>query len=253
MSTASTVERIHSTCFIGPLTDHQQKNTTFFVSFQSTIANALSTSGTTVILGDFNVNHRQWNATDVDTAEGKQLAGLLDDLALQQIVRNTATRYSATGSQSSLLDLGITDAEHRISDLEVLDPLSDHCPIIFKYLSGKRTPKHPPPRFVPDYANTDFQSLRQKLSSLPLRECMLGASEHRECVVGMGVMHHTSHCQLFSVQTSFISKTANQALVHPTSALPSSPEAAPFPCRQAPPNSSILVNLQGPEECIRTS
>eukprot|EP00117_Sycon_ciliatum_P042002 scpid30462/ scgid30624/ Probable RNA-directed DNA polymerase from transposon BS; Reverse transcriptase len=148
----------------------------FFVSFQSTIANALSASGTTVILGDFNAKLRQWNATDVDTAEGKQLAGLLDDLALQQIVRNTATRYSATGSQSSLLDLVITDAEHRISDLEVLDPLSDHCPIIFKYLSGKHTPKHPPPRFVPDYANTDFQSLRQKLSSLPLRECMLGAS-----------------------------------------------------------------------------
>ena len=148
----------------------------FFVSFQSTIANTLSTSGTTVTLGDFNAKLRQWNATDVDTAEGKQLAGLLDDLALQQIVRNTATRYSATGSQSLLLDLVITDAEHRISDLEVLDPLSDHCPIIFKYLSGKRTPKHPPPRFVPDYANTDFQSLRQKLSSLPLRECMLGAS-----------------------------------------------------------------------------
>ena len=102
---------------------------------------------------------------------------ILDDLGLHQLLLKQATRYSASGQTSSLLDLVMTNNSPSISDMRVLPPIADHCPVLFQLtttIRPQRTRTHV--TSVYDYAATDFRALRYHLLSLPLYECVQGAT-----------------------------------------------------------------------------
>lgn len=128
-----------------------------------------------IITGDFNAKLNAWCQTDKDSADGTKLQNVLDDLGLEQLVTDTPTRFSSTGQSSSLLDLVITDTAHLLSEFVVLPPVADHCPILFS-ISCSRQPKPSYNRTFRDYSSIDYQHMRHYVSSLPLLECMEGAT-----------------------------------------------------------------------------
>jgi len=128
-----------------------------------------------IITGDFNAKLNAWCKTDKNSADGTKLQNVLDDLGLEQLVRETPTRFSSTGQTSSLLDLIITDSAHILSDVVTLPPVADHCPVLVS-ISCSRQPKQTQTHSYRDYSSIDYRQMRHYVSSLPLLECMDGAT-----------------------------------------------------------------------------
>ena len=89
----------------------------------------------------------------------------LHDHFLMQI-NNTPTRGS------NILDLVIISAPEHIKVTEVLSPdkagvFTDHCVVLLEYNSLVDESSHPR-KFVYDYANGDFEGLREALSAINL-------------------------------------------------------------------------------------
>ena len=128
------------------------------------------------VLGDFNAKLSQWNCQDPNTTEGTMLSSALDDLGLIQLMKDIPTRYSPTGrTKPSLLDLVITNNCDFVHDIRVLPPLSDHCPVLFTTPSAFSPTTKSSHIYIPDYARTNFDALREHLWEQPLLECMEGA------------------------------------------------------------------------------
>ena len=73
---------------------------------------------------------------------------------------------------SNILDLVIISAPEHIKVTEVLSPekagvFTDHCVVLFEYNSLVNA-SWPPRKFVYDYANDDFEGLREVLSAINL-------------------------------------------------------------------------------------
>ena len=128
------------------------------------------------VLGDFNAKLSQWNCQDPNTTEGTMLSSALDDLVLIQLMKDIPTRYSPTGhTKPSLLDLVITNNCDFVHDIRVLPPLSDHCPVLFTIPSAFSPTTKSSHIYIPDYARTNFDALREHLWEQPLLEYMEGA------------------------------------------------------------------------------
>ena len=91
-------------------------------------------------------------------------------------MKDIPTRYSPTGrTKPSLLDLVITNNCDFVHDIRVLPPLSDHCPVLFTIPSAFSPTTKSSHIYIPDYARTNFDALREHLWEQPLLECMEGA------------------------------------------------------------------------------
>ena len=89
----------------------------------------------------------------------------LHDHFLTQI-NNTPTRGT------NILDLVVTSAQEHTKVTEVLSPdkagaFTDHCVVLFEHNSFVNASSHPR-KFVYDYANGDFEGLREALSAINL-------------------------------------------------------------------------------------
>ena len=146
----------------------------FFSAFHASLQTSIPLSSGTIILGDFNAKVKAWGVSTSDDVAGLRLTSSLDDLGLLQLVHSKPTRYSATGATSSLLDLVITGAAHLLSNINVLDPVSDHSPVTLNLLWNHSPQKMSPQQYY-DYPRTDFGALRASLRLSPLLECMAGA------------------------------------------------------------------------------
>ena len=104
----------------------------------------------------------------MDSASGANVLPFIEalhDHFLMQI-NNTPTRGS------NILDLVIISAPEHIKVTEVLSPdkagvFTDHCVVLLEYNSLVDESSHPR-KFVYDYANGDFEGLREALSAINL-------------------------------------------------------------------------------------
>lgn len=127
-----------------------------------------------IVVGDFNAKLSTWCSSDDDTREGLLLQDCLDTTGFQQVV-TSPTRFSACGSTSSCLDLVFTNVPDLIRDVVVNPPLSDHCPVTAN-ISLPTLPQRDTHSPSVDYGRIDYAALRQHLNTLPLSECMVGAT-----------------------------------------------------------------------------
>ena len=119
-----------------------------------------------VICGDINLPNISWDS--VDSASGANelpFIEALHDHFLTQI-NNTPTRGS------NILDLVVTSAPEHTKVTEVLSPykagaFTDHCVVLFEHNYFVNASSHPR-KSVYDYANGDFEGLREALSAINL-------------------------------------------------------------------------------------
>ena len=129
-----------------------------------------------VLAGDFNAKLSTWNVGDTSTREGLTLQDTLDNLGLYQLMRDTPTRFSSTGTSKSLLDLVCTNNIDFVKFTSTLAPLGDHTPVIFHFDASPQSADTTPSRWVPDYRNSNFKALCDHLTQQPLSDCMTGAT-----------------------------------------------------------------------------
>ncbi len=144
-------------------------------SFFDQLSGALSKTfpSTLFLLGDLNAKHMQWTSA-TQNAAGVRFMTLLEDFSLTQCV-TSPTRFSSDGQQSSTLDLFATNRPDLVRDVIISDPISDHCCVCVKLSINTPIPQS----FVhntPDYDNTDWVSLRERLSMTPLLEAIQGTT-----------------------------------------------------------------------------
>ena len=119
-----------------------------------------------VISGDINLPNISCHS--VDSASGSNelpFIEALHDHFLTQI-NNTPTRGS------NILDLVVTSAPEHTKVIEVLSPdkavaFTDHCVVLFEHNSFVNASSHPR-KFVYNYANGDFEGLREALPAVNL-------------------------------------------------------------------------------------
>ena len=119
-----------------------------------------------VICGDINLPNIPWDSADsASGANELPFVEALHDHFMTQI-NNTPTR------SSNILDLEIASAPEHTKVTEVLSPdkaglFKDHCVVLFEYNSFVNASSQPR-KFVYDYANDDFEGLREALSAINL-------------------------------------------------------------------------------------
>ena len=93
---------------------------TFFQNFKDIITKINNQSDQPImVVGDFNSKHEDWCLTNETTTPGRELKRLLEDLSLEQIIREP-TRIKA--NVSSCLDITITDSPGLILDHSAVKP-----------------------------------------------------------------------------------------------------------------------------------
>ena len=81
-------------------------------------------------MGDFNACHSDWYTQDPITPAGHLLLGLIDEEGLIRVVHGQPTHFSLCGKSSSLLDHLASTQQHRVQNITVLLPVSDHPPVV---------------------------------------------------------------------------------------------------------------------------
>ena len=158
-------------CYRPPRQDMKQ----FLDVLRSRLTAVNSSKNTSIFLfGDFNARSCEWLSSDPSTAEGQKLIELFDDYGLSQVVINRPTRFSASGSQKSLLDLVSTNIPYNVLNLRVLPSLSDHCPVIFDIPSHCKCTTAPPTPSL-DFRHVNWTSLNDSLWNLPLDTVVVNA------------------------------------------------------------------------------
>lgn len=124
-----------------------------------------------IISGDFNMPHLSWdNDSDSSGTYNHPFIDTLNDYFLTQL-NKMPTR------SNKILDLLITNVpEHvNITDVESAESASiftDHCVIHYEFNAFVKTPTTKNARFVYDYKNSSFDSLRSSLSNINLTSCV---------------------------------------------------------------------------------
>ena len=119
-----------------------------------------------VICGDIYLPNISWDS--VDSAWGANELPFIETLHDHFL---TQINYTPTRG-SNILDLVITSAPEHTKVTEVLSPdkagvFTDHCVVLFEYNCLVNASSHPR-KFVYDYANGDFEGLREALSAINL-------------------------------------------------------------------------------------
>ena len=119
-----------------------------------------------VICGNINLPNISWDSADSASGDNQlPFIEALHDHFLTQI------NYTPTRG-SNILDLVITSAPEHTKVTEVLSPdkavaFTDHCVVLFEHNSFVNASSHPR-KFVYNYANGDFEGLREALSAVNL-------------------------------------------------------------------------------------
>ncbi len=128
-----------------------------------------------LVLGDFNAKHRSWDELSTPNCAGRLLYEMFTDFSLTQCVP-TATRYSADGTSSSVLDLFATNRPDLVNQIKVTDPISDHCCVIAT-ISAETTPGKKSMRTVYDYEHADWSGFRAHLQRAYLFQSTQGTTD----------------------------------------------------------------------------
>lgn len=130
-----------------------------------------------VLVGDFNAKHHSWdpNSTSPNTA-GSQLQEMILDFCLTQVVQEP-TRYSSDFVRRSVLDLFVTSRPDQVKNIEVTDPISDHCCIHVTLECVVQADQCKSSVTFPDYKNADWSGLRVELLQTPFLQAMAGTHD----------------------------------------------------------------------------
>ena len=124
------------------------------------------------ILGDFNAKHTSW---DYQTNyAGNLLFQLMLDFGLSQCV-DTPTRYSDDLHSCSTIDLYATTRPDLITDVNVSDPISDHCCVSVSIAHPSTASSDKAVTFV-DFAHADWSGMLGALSRAPLFAAIQGTT-----------------------------------------------------------------------------
>ena len=145
------------------------------------------------ILGDFNAKHTSW---DYQTNyAGNLLFQLMLDFGLSQCV-DTPTRYSDDLCSCSTIDLYATTRPDLITDVNVSDPISDHCCVSVSIAHPSTTSSDKTVTFV-DFAHADWSGMLGALSRAPPIRSNPRYNEHRRrlaSLVWFVPRNHSSFC-----------------------------------------------------------
>ena len=110
-----------------------------------------------------------------------------------QLLEDTPTRFSPTGrTKATLLDLVISNVDELVSDITVLPPVSDHCPVPFTVTTQLLMDDNAPSdMLVPDFTHTNFDALREHLWNQPLLESI----EDSTCIESAWFTWYNYFCQ----------------------------------------------------------
>ena len=130
-----------------------------------------------ILLGDFNAKHNLWDPSSNPNPAGHRLFSLLNDFSLSQLsLVGQPTRYASDSSSSSTLDLVATNRQDLITQVEISDPFSDHCPVATELELPRKTHTQRT-LLVPNYKQADWEGFRQNLFHSPLLEAIQGTSD----------------------------------------------------------------------------
>ena len=124
-----------------------------------------------------------------------------------QLLKDTPTRFSPTGrTKATRLDLAISNVDELVSDITVLPPVSDHCPVLFTVTTQLLTDDNAPSdMLVPDFTHINFDALREHLWNQPLLESIKGST----CIESAWFTWYNYFCQsvqLFVPTRKLVSK-----------------------------------------------
>ena len=145
-----------------------------FFSALSTLMARATPSSTIVLLGDLNAKHARWDRSSSPNTAGNRACILLDDFNLTQCV-TAPTRYSSDGTTCSVLDIFATNRPDLVEQVEVSDPISDHCRVDVKLGITTPTPKKRSITYL-DYTNADWEGLGSALFRSSLTQAIQGTS-----------------------------------------------------------------------------
>ena len=117
-----------------------QSPTHFFESLHTLLATASSESTTLSVFGDLNAKHSSWQSDGSCNTAGNKFFELLLDFGLTQCV-HSPTRFSSDGHSCSVIDIYATNRPELITDIEISDPVSDHCMVTASIKMHRAPPK----------------------------------------------------------------------------------------------------------------
>ena len=135
----------------------------FFGTLSRLLDAASQESSYLTLLGDFNAKHRTWDS-QTNTA-GNRLFQLLLDFGLSQCVKEP-TRFSSNLQSSSTIDLYATTRPDLVRNVNVTDPISDHCCVTVETTDPHIKPG-PSEMLFDDFSRADWSGMLKALSQAP--------------------------------------------------------------------------------------
>ena len=90
------------------------------------LAAAESESEILTVIGDLNANHSSWQPDGPGNTAGTKFIELRLDFGLTQCVQSP-TQFSQDGTSCSVIDLYSTNRADLLTNIDISDPVSDHC------------------------------------------------------------------------------------------------------------------------------
>ncbi len=147
----------------------------FFSILTDLLWTAENEGAAVMLLGDFNAKHASWDNKSQGNTAGTKLAELLLDFGLTQCVHEP-TRYSYDGCTRSVLDLFATNRPDLIKEVDVSDPISDHCRVSVTF--REHLPKGRAVQIeITDFSRADWCGLNTELYKAPLLSAIQGTTD----------------------------------------------------------------------------
>ena len=146
----------------------------FFGTLSSLLDEASKESSYLTLLGDFNARHSTWDS-QTNTA-GTRLFQLLLDFGLSQCVKEP-TRFASNLQSSSTIDLYATTRPDLVTNVNVTDPISDHCCVTVETTDPYIKPG-PSEMLIDDFSRADWSGMLKalQLSQAPFFTAIQGTT-----------------------------------------------------------------------------
>ena len=143
----------------------------------------MSESTTLSVFGDLNAKHSSWQSDGSCNTAGNEFFELLLDFGLTQCV-HSPTRFSSDGHSCSVIDTYATNRPELITDIEISDPVSDHCMVTASIKMHRALPKSTKKltKFIHDFRNVDWHKVRLDLMKARILQAIQG-TENIDCAL----------------------------------------------------------------------
>ena len=152
------------------------------------LAAAESESAILTVLGDLNAKHSSWQPDGPGNTAGTKFFELLLDFGLTQCVQSP-TRFSRDGTSCSVIDLYSTNRADLLTNIDISDPVSDHCMVTVARLELNAQRALPssglgPMKVIYDFKNVDWHKINKDLMNAPLLQAIQGTQDV-ECALAV--------------------------------------------------------------------